>query len=135
MYDDGFRKGCIGMILCTIARGVTTVFVPKLCQKLTSMVVWSLSNLLLFLLMVAAVSISLLATKAPSSNSLVIEPDPTLEALALGIFALSGIPATMTQCLPMTLAFQIAVAEGGDNHGNIRNAINIAVVVPQVKIN
>ncbi|CAM0956510.1 unnamed protein product [Alopecurus aequalis] len=134
MYTNGFRKGCIGMILCTIGRGVITFFIPKLCQKLTSIVVWSLSNFLLFLLMLAAVIISLLATKGqrePSSNSLV-EPDPTLEALVLVIFALMGIPLAMLQILPTALAFQIAVAEGGDNLGHINGAINIAVVVPQM---
>ena len=132
MYTNGFRKGCSGMVLCVIVRTVTTIFIPKFCQKLTSTFVWSLSNFLLFLLMLATVIISHLSTKAPSSNSLV-EPDPTLEALALGIFALMGISAAITQFLPMALAFQISVAEGGDSNGHTIGAITIAVVVPQVK--
>jgi hypothetical protein len=55
-------------------------------------------------------------------------------AIALGIFALVGISGSITQCVPMALAFQIAAAEGGDSQGNAIGAISIAIVMPQVKI-
>jgi solute carrier family 45 protein 1/2/4 len=135
MYTNGFRQGSIGLIFSVIGRTVTTAFIPKLCQKLTARTLWALSNILLCLLMLTAVIISLLSNNGhrPSSRHGVTEPDPTLVAIALGIFALVGISGSITQCVPMALAFQIAAAEGGDSQGNAIGAISIAIVVPQVK--
>jgi hypothetical protein len=55
-------------------------------------------------------------------------------AIALGIFALLGISGSITQCVPMALAFHIAATDGGDSQGNAVGAISIAIVMPQVKI-
>ncbi|KAK1695352.1 hypothetical protein QYE76_012049 [Lolium multiflorum] len=134
MYTNGFRQGCIGLILSVIARTVTTAFIPKLCHKLTARTVWALSNFLMCLLMLTAVIISVLSSNGyrPSSRHSRTEPDPTLVAIALGIFALLGISGSITQCVPMALAFHIAATEGGDSQGNAVGAISIAIVMPQV---
>lgn len=133
MYTNGFRQGCIGLILSVIGRTVTTGFIPQLCHKLTARTLWALSNFLLCLLMLGAVIISLLSTNEhrKSSRHGLTEPDQTLAAVALAIFALVGISGAITQCLPAALAFQIAATEG-DSQGNTIGAITIAMVVPQL---
>jgi solute carrier family 45, member 1/2/4 len=106
-YNTGVRMGAIGLLLCSITLGVTSFLVPKLCRKLTSRVVWSISNLMVFAAMVALVVLGLISTKG-YNNALtdhLYGPDKTMKGMALAIFALFGIPQAVCcwvfhLCLP-----------------------------------
>jgi hypothetical protein len=99
-YNTGVRMGAIGLLLCSISLGVTSFLVPKLCRKLTSRVVWSISNLMVFAAMVALVVLGLISTKGYNNaltNNL-YGPDKTMKGMALAIFALFGIPQAVCRC-------------------------------------
>ncbi|CAD6250585.1 unnamed protein product [Miscanthus lutarioriparius] len=63
LYDAGVREGAVGLLFCSISLGVTSFLIPKLCRKLTSRVVWSISNLMVFVLMTAMVSLGVVSMK------------------------------------------------------------------------
>ena len=63
LYDAGVREGAVGLLFCSIALGVTSFLIPKLCRKLTSRVVWSISNLMVFVLMTAMVVLGVVSMK------------------------------------------------------------------------
>jgi solute carrier family 45, member 1/2/4 len=99
-FNAGVRVGAIGLLFCSIAVGVTSFLIPKLCRKLTSRVVWSISNLMVFAVMVAMVALGLISSKGYNTalTDNLYGPDKTIRGIALAIFALIGIPQAVSLC-------------------------------------
>ena len=97
-FNAGVREGAVGLLFCSIALGVTSFLIPKLCRKLTSRVVWAISNLLVFLFLTAMVVVGMVSMKGykASLTSGLTGPDPTLKGIALAVFALIGIPQAVS---------------------------------------
>ncbi|KAK3154450.1 hypothetical protein QOZ80_2BG0190660 [Eleusine coracana subsp. coracana] len=134
-FNAGVREGAIGLLFCSIALGVTSFVIPKLCRKLTSRVVWSISNLMVFAIMVIMVVLGLVSTKG-YNNALTANlygPDKTLKGVALAAFALIGIPQAVLFSVPWAVASEVATEEGG-GQGLTIGVLNIAIVVPQLLI-
>jgi solute carrier family 45 protein 1/2/4 len=98
IYDAGVREGAIGLLLCSVCLAVSSFLIPKLCRKLTSKVVWSISNFMVFGIMTAMVVVGLISTKGynTSYTDSLTGPDPKLKATALTLFALIGIPQAVS---------------------------------------
>jgi solute carrier family 45, member 1/2/4 len=99
LYNAGVREGAVGLLLCSVALGVTSLLIPKLCRKLTSRVVWSVSNLMVFILMAAMVILGIVSMKGyqPSlAATLSAGPNHSFRAGALAIFAFIGIPQAVS---------------------------------------
>jgi solute carrier family 45 protein 1/2/4 len=98
IYNAGVREGAIGLLLCSVVLGVTSFVIPTLCRKLTSKVVWSISNFLVFGIMTAMVVVGLISTEGynTSYTDSLTGPDPKLKATALTLFALIGIPQAVS---------------------------------------
>nr|APY21440.1 SUT6 [Sorghum bicolor] len=136
LYNAGVREGAVGLLFCSVALGVTSFLLPKLCRKLTSRVVWSISNLMVFALLTAMVVLGMVSMKGykPSlAASLSAGPDHTFKSAALAIFALIGIPQAVLFTVPCAVACEIATEEGG-GQGLTLGVLNIAVVLPQLLI-
>uniref|UniRef100_A0A0A9E004 Major facilitator superfamily (MFS) profile domain-containing protein n=1 Tax=Arundo donax TaxID=35708 RepID=A0A0A9E004_ARUDO len=134
-FNAGVREGAVGLLFCSVALGVTSFLVPKLCRKLTPRVVWSISNLLVFVFMTLMVIVGMVSMKG-YKDSLVAGltgPDPTLKGIALFIFALIGIPQAVLFSVPWAVASEVATEEGG-GQGLTIGVLNIAIVVPQLVI-
>ncbi|TVU29545.1 hypothetical protein EJB05_21115 [Eragrostis curvula] len=134
-YNAGVREGAIGLLFCSVALGVASFLIPKLCRKLTSRVVWSISNLMVGGLLFAMVAIGLVSTKG-YNNTLtagLYGPDKTLKGVALAMFALIGIPQAVLFSVPWAVASEVATEEGG-GQGLTIGVLNIAIVVPQLVI-
>ncbi|KAF7093472.1 hypothetical protein CFC21_095883 [Triticum aestivum] len=132
-YNAGVREGAIGLLLCSASLGATSFLIPKLCRKLTSKVIWSISLFSVFLIMAGMVAVGVVSTKGydPSlSTSLTVAgPDNSLNALALTMFALIGIPQAVLYSVPWAVAAQLAAGEGGGQGvtvGAITNVISLA---------
>jgi hypothetical protein len=97
-FNAGVREGAVGLLFCSIALGVTSFLIPKLCRKLTSRVVWSISNLMVFAFMTVMVVLGMISMKGykPSLTAGLIGPDPTFRGIALAVFALIGIPQAVS---------------------------------------
>lgn len=98
LYDAGVREGAVGLLFCSVALGVTSFLIPKLCRKLTTRVVWSVSSLMVCVLMTAMVVLGVVSMKGyrPSLAASLGGPDHSFKAGALAIFALLGIPQAVS---------------------------------------
>ncbi|XBI95613.1 hypothetical protein VPH35_032040 [Triticum aestivum] len=136
VYDAGVREGAIGLLLGSITLGATSFLIPKLCRKLTSKVVWSISNFMVFGIMTAMVVVGLISTKGYNAalTANLTGPDPKLKAIALTLFALIGIPQAVLFSVPWAVASEVVAAEEDDGQGQglAIGVLNIAIVVPQV---
>nr|BAC67165.1 sucrose transporter [Oryza sativa Japonica Group] len=135
VYDAGVREGAMGLLFCSVALGVTSFVIPKLCRRLTSKVVWSISNFLVFALMAVMVAVGMVSMRGyrPSLAAGLTGPDPTLKAVALVVFALIGIPQAVLFSVPWAVASEVTAEEGG-GQGLAIGVLNIAIVVPQLVI-
>ncbi|WVZ74895.1 hypothetical protein U9M48_023011 [Paspalum notatum var. saurae] len=97
-YNAGVREGAVGLLFCSVALGVTSFLIPKLCRKLTSRVVWSISNLMVCAFMTVMVVLGIVSTKGynASLTAGLTGPDSTFKGLALAVFALLGIPQAVS---------------------------------------
>jgi solute carrier family 45 protein 1/2/4 len=98
IYDAGVREGAIGLLLCSVCLAAASFLIPKLCRKMTSKVVWSISNFMVFGIMTAMVVVGLISTKGYNTTftASLTGPDPKLKAVALTLFALIGIPQAVS---------------------------------------
>ncbi|KAL5212807.1 hypothetical protein ABZP36_023654 [Zizania latifolia] len=135
VYNAGVREGAIGLLFCSLALGFTSFMVPRLCRKLTSKVVWAVSNFMVFVLMASMLVIGMVSMKGyrPSLAAGLTGPDPTLKNLALAVFALIGIPQAVLFSVPWAVASEVTAEEGG-GQGLAIGVLNIAIVVPQLVI-
>ncbi|AQK53185.1 sucrose transporter GRMZM2G106741 [Zea mays] len=136
LYNAGVREGAVGLLLCSVALGVTSLLIPKLCRKLTSRVVWSVSNLMVFILMAAMVILGIVSMKGyqPSlAATLSAGPNHSFRAGALAIFAFIGIPQAVLYSVPWAVASEVAAKDGG-GQGLTIGVLNIAIVLPQLVI-
>ncbi|XP_047043884.1 sucrose transport protein SUT5-like [Lolium rigidum] len=136
IYNAGVREGAIGLLLCSVVLGVTSFLIPTLCRKLTSKVVWSISNFLVFGIMTAMVILSLVSTKGynASLTAGLNGPNRTIKALALTLFALMGIPQAVLFSVPWAVASELTTQEDGGGQGLAIGVLNIAIVMPQLII-
>ncbi|XP_062221102.1 sucrose transport protein SUT5-like isoform X2 [Phragmites australis] len=134
-FNAGVREGAVGLLFCSIALGVTSFLIPKLCRKLTSRVVWAISNLLVFVFLTVMVVVGMVSMKGykASLTAGLTGPDPTLKGIALAVFALIGIPQAVLFSVPWAVASEVAAEEGG-GQGLTIGVLNIAIVVPQLVI-
>jgi len=134
-FDAGVREGAVGLLFCSIALGVTSFLIPKLCRKLTSRVVWSISNLMVFVIMTVMVVLGIISMKGykPSLTAGLLGPDSTFRGIALALFALIGIPQAVLFSVPWAVASEVATEEGG-GQGLTIGVLNIAIVLPQLVI-
>nr|ACG33134.1 sucrose transporter BoSUT1 [Zea mays] len=135
LYEAGVREGAIGLLFCSVALGVTSFFIPRLCRKLTSRVVWSVSSLMVFVLMTAMVVLGMVSMKGyrPSLAASLSGPDHSFKGGALAIFALIGIPQAVLYSVPWAVASEVATEDGG-GQGLTIGVLNIAIVLPQLVI-
>ncbi|KAI4973833.1 hypothetical protein ZWY2020_041614 [Hordeum vulgare] len=103
-YNAGVREGAIGLLLCSASLRATSFLIPKLCRKLTSKVIWSISLFSVFLIMAGMVAVGVISTRgynpSMSASLTVVGPDNSLNALALTI-------------VPWAVAAELAAGEGG----------------------
>ena len=112
LYNAGVREGAVGLLFCSVLLGVTSFLIPKLCRKLTSRVVWSISNLMVFALLTAMVALGIVSMKGyrPSlAASLSAGPDHRFKSGALAIFALIGIPQAVRSIDALFLLFSFVL--------------------------
>lgn len=134
-FNAGVREGAVGLLFCSIALGVASFLIPKLCRKLTSRVVWAISNLMVFALMTIMVVLGMVSMKGynASLTAGLTGPDPTFKGIALTVFALIGIPQSVLFSVPWAVASEVTAEEGG-GQGLAIGVLNIAIVLPQLVI-
>ncbi|XBI74729.1 hypothetical protein VPH35_068211 [Triticum aestivum] len=133
VYYAGVREGAVGLLLSSMCLLAASFNTPHLCGRLTSRVVWSLSNFILFGIMTAMVILGLVSTKGynASFTAGLSGPDPKLRVIALSLFALIGIPQAVLFSVPWAVASKVADDRG---QGLAIGVLNIAIIVPQLII-
>ncbi|XP_047319819.1 sucrose transport protein-like [Impatiens glandulifera] len=133
LYDRGVRTGSLGLMLNSAVGGVTALAIMFLVRGgKTANRVWGLSNILLGVCLATTV---LITKEAQSyrrhSLSNAASPSSGVKASALALFAVLGLPQTITFTVPFALA-SIFSSSCGAGQGLTMGVLNIAVVIPQL---
>ncbi|KAH7656308.1 Sucrose/H+ symporter plant protein, partial [Dioscorea alata] len=133
-YENGIRDGSFGLLLNSIVLGISSFLLEPMCRKLTTRVVWAISNFILFLAFASMSIVSIWSTNDYSYGVKEVgQVNGRVRAVALLIFALLGFPLSVLFSVPAAVAAQLADI-GGNGQGLSIGILNISVVIPQVII-
>ncbi|XP_068658182.1 sucrose transport protein-like [Aristolochia californica] len=132
-YDLGVRAGALGLMFNSIVLGCTSLSMAFMVDKLGGMRrLWGCMNFLLALCLAMTVLVTKMAETSESSKMGGLPP-AGVRASAMILFALLGIPLSMTFSVPYALAAIFSYSsEAG--LGLSMGILNLAVVLPQIVI-
>ncbi|WOL13160.1 sucrose transporter protein [Canna indica] len=97
-----------------IVFGIFSALVERLCQKLTSRVVWVTSNFFMSICTISIVIISVCSSiDFHGSNQQVITADGGVRVAALTLFSVLGIPYVVLYSVPFAVDAELALQGGG----------------------
>ncbi|KAH7656309.1 Sucrose/H+ symporter plant protein [Dioscorea alata] len=133
-YENGIRDGSFGLLLNSIMLGIGSFLLEPICRKLTTRVVWAISNFILFFAFTSMCIVSIWSTKGYSYGvNKEEEVNNRVRVVALLIFAALGFPLTVLFSVPPAVAAQLADI-GGTGQGLNIGILTMFCVIPQVII-
>uniref|UniRef100_A0A164UY31 Sucrose transporter n=1 Tax=Daucus carota subsp. sativus TaxID=79200 RepID=A0A164UY31_DAUCS len=135
-YDAGVHEGSLGLMLNSIVVGLTSLVVELTLRGVGGVkLMWGFVNFLLaigFGMMIFVTKVAASQRQyGPDGDALT--PSAEVRAGALAIFALLGIPLSVTFSIPFALA-SIFSAGSKAGQGLSLGVLNIAICIPQVKM-
>ncbi|KAD4888532.1 hypothetical protein R6Q59_034464 [Mikania micrantha] len=137
MYRRGVSAGAVGLLLNSVVSGVTSLGMERLTRACGGVKrLWGGVNLLL----AVCLAMTVLVTKmAESSRQLTTEngvtslrpPSAGVKGGAFSVFAVLGIPLSVTYSIPCALA-SIFSNDSGVGQGLSLGVLNLAIVIPQM---
>ncbi|KAL6525198.1 general substrate transporter [Orobanche minor] len=133
MYDRGVRAGSVGLMLNSVVLGFASLGVQALASGIGRVKkLWGGVNILLAVCLGMTVLITKLAEHARDASGVTAAVPPVgVKVGALSIFAVLGIPLSVTFSLPFALA-SIYSSNNGSGQGLSLGLLNLAIVVPQM---
>ncbi|GFP81345.1 sucrose transport protein suc2 [Phtheirospermum japonicum] len=133
MYDRGIRAGSLGLMLNSIVLGFSSLGVQALATGIGRVKkLWGGVNFILAIGLAMTVLVTKLAEGARARAGVEsMVPPPGIKAGALTIFAVLGIPLSVTFSLPFAMA-SIYSSDNGSGQGLSLGLLNLAIVVPQM---
>ncbi|GFQ08099.1 sucrose transport protein suc2 [Phtheirospermum japonicum] len=133
MYDRGVRAGSLGLMLNSVVLGFSSLGVQVLAKGIGRVKkMWGGVNFVLAICLGLTVLITKLAEQARAAAGVdAMVPPPGVKAGALAIFAVLGVPLSVTFSLPFALA-SIYSNNNGSGQGLSLGLLNLAIVVPQM---
>ncbi|KAG6467477.1 hypothetical protein ZIOFF_074733 [Zingiber officinale] len=131
-YDRGVRDGALGLLLNSVVLAVSSFLIAPMCRKLGTKIVWAISNLTMFVCMVAICIIGIWSSKEfHFSTQTRLTVDPTIRIIALALFTILGFPLAVVYSVPFAVTAQLtANVKGGQ--GLCAGILNNSIVIPQV---
>ncbi|KAL6512091.1 general substrate transporter [Orobanche gracilis] len=133
MYDRGVRAGSVGLMLNSVVLGFSSLGVQVLANGIGRVKkLWGGVNFILAVCLGMTILITKLAEHARNDIGVTTAVPPIgVKVGALGIFAVLGIPLSVTFSLPFALA-SIYSSTNGSGQGFSLGLLNLAIVVPQM---
>ncbi|GMH27602.1 hypothetical protein Nepgr_029445 [Nepenthes gracilis] len=133
-YDQGVREGAFGLLLNSVVLGFGSFLIEPMCRKMGARLVWALSNFIVFICMASTAIISLVSLKSYSHGiQHIIGASSSTKIASLVIFAILGLPLSVTYSVPYSVTAEIT-ADSGGGQGLAIGVLNLAIVVPQMII-
>jgi solute carrier family 45 protein 1/2/4 len=135
VYDKGVRAGALGLMLNSVVLGVTSLGVDVLARGVGG--VKRLWGIVIFVLAICLAMTVLVTKLAQHSRHFVdgtqdpLPPSAGIQAGALVLFSVLGIPLAITYSIPFALA-SIFSATSGAGQGLSLGVLNLAIVIPQM---
>ncbi|GAB4852459.1 sugar transporter protein [Ancistrocladus abbreviatus] len=130
-YNAGVRIGALGLMLNSVALGITSVSMEKLCRKWGAGFVWGISNILMSLCFVSMLIIAFVVSKMDSFGH---GPPPNGAVIAaLMVFMILGVPLAVTYSIPYAM-ISARIESLGLGQGLSMGVLNLAIVIPQVLV-
>ncbi|XP_042068490.1 sucrose transport protein-like [Salvia splendens] len=136
LYDSGVRAGALGLMLNSVVLGVASVGVQFCSRGLVKVKkLWGGANFLLAIGLGMTVVITKMAhhTRHYGADGTLQTPDPGVKIGALVLFAILGIPLSVTYSIPFALA-SIFSSNSGSGQGLSLGVLNLAIVIPQMLV-
>lgn len=133
MYDLGVRTGSLGLMLNSVVLAFSSLGVQALASGAGRVKkLWGGVNVVLAVCLFSTVWITRTAEQARADAGVTAMIPPLgVKAGALVIFAILGIPLSVTFSLPFALA-SIYSSNNGSGQGLSLGLLNLAIVVPQI---
>ncbi|KAL6515628.1 general substrate transporter [Orobanche hederae] len=133
MYGRGVRAGSVGLMLNSVVLGFSSLGVQALANGIGRVKkLWGGVNFILAICLGMTILITKLAEQARNDIGVTTAVPPIgVKIGALGIFAVLGIPLSVTFSLPFALA-SIYSSTNGSGQGFSLGLLNLAIVVPQM---
>eukprot|EP00250_Pteridium_aquilinum_P004044 c14290_g1_i1 orf=921-2537(+) len=130
LYNAGVRAGSFGLMLNSVVLGITSLLIEPLCRRVGQRKVWAAANVIMSACFFGTVVVTIMSKQSyEASGHLPVE---TL-ALAIGIFAILGIPLAVTYSVPYSVTTMVTNTAGG-GQGLSMGVLNLGVVVPQIVV-
>ncbi|XP_019441999.1 PREDICTED: sucrose transport protein SUC1-like isoform X2 [Lupinus angustifolius] len=139
-YDMGVHAGALGLMLNSIVLGVTSLGVEFLARVVGGVKrLWGIVNFLLAISLAMTVLVTKMAEHSRQFPGGDVNADPlpptgAIKAGALTLFSVLGIPLAITYSIPFALASIFSITSGA-GQGLSLGVLNLAIVIPQVRIN
>ncbi|XP_057509810.1 sucrose transport protein SUC3-like isoform X4 [Actinidia eriantha] len=131
-YDRGVREGAFGLLLNSVVLGISSFFIEPMCQWIGARLVWAISNFIVFACMAGTAIISLVSVREYSEGiQHVIGGNGVTKIASLVVFALLGVPLSITYSVPFSITAELTADTGG-GQGLAIGVLNLAIVIPQM---
>ncbi|KAI3522282.1 hypothetical protein L1887_11801 [Cichorium endivia] len=137
MYNRGVRAGALGLMLNSIVSGAASLGIERLTRICGGVKrLWGGVNLLLAVCLAMTVLVSKMADSSRhyttvNGTSTPLPPSAGVKGGALAVFAVLGIPLSVTFSIPCALA-SIFSNDSGVGQGLSLGVLNLAIVMPQM---
>ncbi|XP_071712780.1 sucrose transport protein SUC8-like [Rutidosis leptorrhynchoides] len=139
LFGVGVRVGAMGLLLNSVVSGLTSLGIEQLARVCGGVKrLWGAVNMLLAVCLAMTVLVTKMAENSRHFETVngVMGPDPVkpsgaVKGGALTVFALLGIPLSITFSIPCALA-SIFSNDSGVGQGLSLGVLNLAIVIPQM---
>ncbi|XP_022877456.1 sucrose transport protein SUC3 isoform X2 [Olea europaea var. sylvestris] len=131
-YNEGVREGAFGLILNSVVLGISSFFIEPMCQWMGARLVWAASNFIVFACMAGTALIGFVSVRQSSEGvQHVIGANGATKIASLVVFALLGLPLSVTYSVPFSVTAELT-ADSGGGQGLAIGVLNLAIVLPQM---
>ncbi|KAJ0888608.1 putative sucrose/H+ symporter, plant, MFS transporter superfamily [Helianthus annuus] len=134
LYNQGVSAGALGLLLNSVVSGVTSLGMDQLTRVCGGVKrLWGGVNLLLAVCLGMTVLVSKMAEESRQADGVTSGrlPSAGVKAGAFTLFAVLGIPLSVTFSIPCALA-SIFSNDSGLGQGLSLGVLNLAIVIPQI---
>lgn len=136
MYDRGVRAGALGLMLNSVVLGLASLGVQYSARGFIGVrKLWGGGNFLLAACLALTVVITKVAehTRRYGTDGVLLPPETGVKVGSLALFAVLGIPLSVTYSIPFALA-SIFSSNSGSGQGLSLGVLNLAIVIPQMMV-
>lgn len=131
-YNEGVREGAFGLLLNSVVLGISSFFIEPMCQWMGARLVWAASNFVVFACMAGTALIGFVSVRQSSEGvQHVIGANRATKIASLVVFALLGLPLSVTYSVPFSVTAELT-ADSGGGQGLAIGVLNLAIVLPQM---